>query len=104
MQYCLKRFKHGRSDVGNIINVDPLDGVGVGQWRKKGKTCSVTFRGFTKIDQQSYVYKVRGEVVLSKDGKTFDGPFVTEIFDADGNVMFAVPGTVHGVRFGAEKL
>jgi hypothetical protein len=89
---------------GSIINIDPLDGTGVGEWKKSGDhKYSVTFRGFTVIDGQSMHYRVRGEIQLGKGGNQFDGEFVTDIFDPDGNIVFSVPGTIHAERFKVEK-
>jgi hypothetical protein len=85
---------------GTVVNVDPVDGTGVGQWQKIGDhDYSVIFMGFTVIDGQSLMYRVRSQSQhLSESGNEFNAPFTTEILDGNGSIMFSVSGTVHAVR------
>lgn len=90
---------------GRLINSDSAGLASVGEWsRTAGNRFAVIFMGYAVSDGQTIQSKVRGTLELSRDGEEFTGPFVTEIFDADGNLIFTVTGTVQGERIHVEPL
>jgi hypothetical protein len=81
---------------GSIVNVDPTEGAAVGEWRRVGpRTYTVTFYGFFPGNLR---FKVEGLVELSHGGNRFSGPFVTELSDSSGNVVFSFGGEVDASR------
>ena len=88
---------------GRIINSDPTDGAAVGEWRETGsRQFALTFMGFTKVGEDFRLFKVRATAEVDTSGDTFSGPFQTDIFDGEGNVV--ITGTVWSTRFGVEPL
>jgi len=90
---------------GRVINSNESGHVSVGEWiRTAVNRFAVTFMGSDVSDGQLSPYKVRGTVELSQDGEEFTGPFVTDIFDADGNLVFTITGTIQATRIHVEPL
>jgi len=90
---------------GMIIGSNETGHASIGVWtRTAGNQSATTFMGFDTMDGQIIQYKVRSTVELSRDGEEFTGPFVTEIFDADGNTLFTVTGTIQATRIHVEPL
>jgi hypothetical protein len=90
---------------GRLVNVDPFLGTGVGEWEKtENRRFAVTFMHLTTRNGQPIGIKVRSRFELDRDGKEFEGPFTTEIFDSNGNLTGSFTGWVQGVRFDVEPL
>ena len=80
---------------------------GYGQWVRTGKReFAATFVGleYAGDGTANGTYKVRATAVVSSDGQRFNGPFVTDIFAPDGNLVFTIAGHVRGQRIGVEPL
>jgi len=102
-------------DGGVVANACALnESPGYGQWVRTGShQFAVTFVGLEyDLDgamtgtpgANNGTYKVRARVHLSDSSNEFNGPFTTEIFDLNGNVIFTVSGTVTGKRILVEPL
>jgi hypothetical protein len=90
---------------GRLISSNDAGHTSVGEWsRTAGNQFAVTFMGSEVSDDQTTPYKVRSTVELSQDGEEFTGPFITEVFDADGNVIFTRTGTIQATRIHVEPL
>ena len=93
---------------GGIVaqGCDVSESPGYGEWRRIGNhQFAATFVGVNYGAPGTGItgtYKVRGTLVVS--GDTFSGPFLTEIFAADGTLVVSVTGTVTGQRIGVEPL
>src|SRR4030095_9425648 len=48
--------------------------------------------------------KVRSTFVLDKEGTTLSGPFLTEVYDADGNLLSSFDGTATATPIQVERL
>jgi hypothetical protein len=48
--------------------------------------------------------KVRAEANLSEDGNTYNGPGITEIFDATGKLIATYKSHAHATRITVEPL
>jgi hypothetical protein len=84
------------SKDGGIVNVDPSEGTAVGGWKYLGAGhYVVTFHGFLPGGLR---FKVEGLVQTVDGGSRFTGPFVTDVMDPGGNVVFSFSGTVTGIR------
>jgi hypothetical protein len=82
---------------GEVINVDPIEGTGVGGWKKVSpQQYAVTFTGFIVDGGSTVRYIVSSTVTVS--GSHFHGPFRTEVLDLDGNPLFHFEGTVNAER------
>jgi hypothetical protein len=80
---------------GQIVNVDPVFGTGVGSsYRTGAREFQVVFHGFN--DERSR-FKANGTLTLN-GRNSFSGVYVTEIYDLNGNFMFAIEGTLAGHR------
>jgi hypothetical protein len=102
-------------DGGVISNACALnESPGYGQWVRTGNhEFAITFVGLEydldgtmtgTLGASSGTYKVRARVHLSDNSNEFNGPFTTDIFDLNGNVIFTVSGTVTGKRIVVEPL
>jgi len=102
-------------DGGVVANACALnESPGYGQWVRTGNhEFAVTFVGLEyDLDgtmtgtpgASSGSYKVRASVRLSDNSNEFNGPFTTDIFDLNGNVIFTVSGTITGKRIEVEPL
>lgn len=90
---------------GLIVNADNLGVVGLGVWEKSGKNqYAVTFRELFLENGQQRIAKIRSTIKLSSDKESFSGPFTTEIFDQDENLLFSASGMVSAVRVHVEPL
>ena len=90
---------------GLIVNADNLGVVGLGVWEKSGKNqYAVTFRELFLENGQQRIAKIRSTIKLSSDKESFTGPFTTEIFDQDENLLFSASGMVSAVRVHVEPL
>jgi hypothetical protein len=80
---------------------------GYGQWVRVGNgEFAITFVGST-YDAGGAIngsYKVRAKVKVSNNVQAFSGPFRTDVFDLNGNVVFTTPGTVAATRIVIELL
>lgn len=76
-----------------------------GVWGKTSDHAySATFQGFEESDGQLIRYQVRSTFELSGDKEHFGGPFITDVFDLDGNLLSSVRGTVSADRMHLEPL
>ncbi len=89
---------------GLIINTNELGFTSVGEWQLLGKRrFAVMFTGFQDIGEGGVIrYVVRATVDLGYDKQSYAGPFVTDVYDAEGNLLFSMTGTVSGTRMHAE--
>jgi hypothetical protein len=84
---------------GIIINSNGTGATAIGSWQKVGpKSYATTETGFDVIGDQRVRLVVRGLLELSADGATLDGPFLTEVYTANGALIASVTGTVHCER------
>lgn len=85
---------------GGIVNVDPNEGAAVGDWEHlQGHWYKVGFQGFLPAGNgPSLRFKVDAIVKLAGNGKRFRGPFVTDVMDSAGNVVFSFGGEVEATR------
>jgi len=82
---------------GGIVNVDPSEGTAVGDWKYLGTGhYAVTFHGF--LPGGALRFKVEAVVLVSPGGSQFGGPFVTDVSDGSGNVVFSFGGEVQASR------
>ena len=83
---------------------------GYGQWVRTGNgEFALTFVGLeydlaAPGGTANGTYKVRASVSLSNDSQEFSGPFQTDIFDLNGNLVLTVKGTVTAKRVVVEPL
>jgi hypothetical protein len=90
---------------GILINSNMIGATAIGGWRKVGpKSYATTFTGFDVIGDQAFRYVVRGLLDLSLDGATLDGPFVTDLYTAEGTHIASVTGTVHCERLAVQPM
>lgn len=90
---------------GIVIGSNETGHASIGTWiRTGGKQFATTFMGFEVYEGQTIHYKVRAAVELSRDSEEFTGPFVNEISDDEGNVLFTITGTVQATRMQVEPL
>lgn len=90
---------------GILINSNMIGATAIGGWRKAGpKSYATTFTGFDVVDDQQVRYVVRALVALSADGATLDGPFVTDLYTAEGTPIASVTGTVHCERLAVQPI
>jgi hypothetical protein len=93
---------------GGIVaqGCDVSESPGYGQWRRiDNDQFAATFVGVNFGAPGTGItgtYKVRATLVVS--GDTFSGPFLTEIFNLDGRLLFSVTGSVTGQRIEVEPL
>lgn len=81
----------------------PAGTAGQGVWAKTGtREFALTFYGVTIGDvtspQLQGTYKVRSKLTLSLTGDEFEGPFLIEIYDPSGALVFTIEGTAQGRR------
>jgi hypothetical protein len=93
---------------GGIVNASiHLMSSGHGQWTKtQGGGFAVTFihLQFDENGQFAGTVKIRAYVMLDNSGNQFGGPFKTDFFDAGGNPLFSIEGTVDAARISVEPL
>jgi len=79
---------------------------GYGQWVRVGNgEFAVTFVGST-FDGSGAIngsYKVRSKGRLSDNLQGFSGPYRTDVFDLNGNVVLSADGTVTAARIVVES-
>lgn len=81
------------------------EGAGYGSWaRTANNEFASTFIGNSFGPDGTVVatYKVRATVALGGPGDTFSGPFTTDFFDLEGNLLGTVTGTVSAARIVVE--
>ena len=84
---------------GRVITTNGIGLTSIGEWERIGDGRFATFfTGFEPTDGQAIRYTVRSTVELSQDKETFSGPFATDIYDAGGNLLFTMTGTVEAER------
>lgn len=84
---------------GIIVNSNVSGLAGIGSWMKVGsRSYGVTFSGFEVVNGQQFRFVIRSVLHLSLDNANLDGPFMTDLYAADGTHIAAVSGTVHGDR------
>lgn len=81
----------------------PAGPPGQGLWAKTGtREFALNFYGVTVGDvtnpQLQGTYRVRSKLTLDRTGDQFDGPFLIEIYDPSGALVFTVEGTARGRR------
>jgi hypothetical protein len=90
---------------GILINSNGTGATAIGSWKKVGpKSYATTETGFDVIGDQRVRLVVRGLLELSSDGTTLDGPFVTDVYTADGTHIASVTGTVHCERLAVQAM
>lgn len=90
---------------GILINSNMTGATAIGGWRKVGpKSYATTETGFDVIGDQQVRYVVRGFLDLSADGAILDGPFVTDLYTAEGTHIASVTGTVHCERLAVQPM
>jgi hypothetical protein len=90
---------------GRVVTSNETGKAAIGEWvRVGGNQFAVTFMGFDVADGQTIGYKVRGTLELSQDAERMMGPFVTDIFDAEGKLLFSVTGKMEGTRIHVEPM
>lgn len=87
----------------------PAGPPGQGVWAKTGaREFALTFYGVTVGDltnpQFQGTYKVRSKLTLSRAGEEFSGPFIVEIYDTTGALLFTLEGTAQGRRAHVDPL
>lgn len=87
----------------------PAGPPGQGVWAKSGaREFALTIYGVTVGDvtnpQFQGTYKVRSKLTLNRAGEEFSGPFVIEIYDTTGALIFTLEGTAQGRRARVEPL
>ena len=84
---------------GRIMNTDQTGTVSLGEWRPVGhRQYAVTFRGQYQANDQFFSLKVCSTLTLNAAGEEFTGPFTTDIYDAGGNWVASIHGTVRATR------
>ncbi len=82
---------------GSIVNIDPSVGTGVGRSARSGPmSYDTTFFGFLDAGGPA-TYKVTSTLTLAGPD-AFSGPFLTEVFDLNGEFLFSYTGAVSGMR------
>lgn len=90
---------------GRMIGSGATGLATIGEWQRSGGSqFATTFKGYEVYEGQIIHNNVRAVLQLSRDGEEFSGPFVNEVSDVDGNVLFAIGGTVQGTRMHVEPL
>lgn len=89
--------------------VAPQSTPGHGLWALTGNgEFALTFYGAfigSVIDPQPQgTYKVRSKLTTNEAGDQFSGPFIIDIFDPSGNLVFSLDGTVQARRASLESL
>ncbi len=90
---------------GILINSNGTGATAIGSWKKVGpRSYATTETGFHVIGDQRVRIVVRGLLDLSADGATLDGPFVTDVYTAEGTHIASVTGTVHCERLAVQPM
>jgi hypothetical protein len=90
---------------GSVVGVDSFGGGSVGEWTRIGHAqFGVTFVGLFSENGQFFRFKVRSNITLNQKANEFTGPFLTEVTDSEGNLLFSFQGTVQASRIGVEPL
>ncbi len=87
----------------------PQGPPGQGVWERTGaREFALTIYGVTVGEianpQFQGTYKVRSKLTLGRSGEEFSGPFVIEIYDPAGGLVFTLEGTAQGRRARSEPL
>ena len=94
---------------GSVLAAAPghRESVGFGQWiRTAYREFAYTYERLRYDEQGEFVgtVKVRGTASLNENFNQFIGPFINEAFDADGNLVSCLRGTIEASRIGAEPI
>ena len=90
---------------GKLASVDVDGTTGLGEWIRVGnRQYALTFVGPFLLDGHPVNFKVRGNITLSDNSDQFTGPFQTDVFDAAGNKLFSIVGTVNAKRVRVEPM
>lgn len=90
---------------GIVVNSNVSGLAGIGSWSKVGsRSYGVTFSGFEVTDGQQLRFVIRATLELSAASAELDGPFLTDIYTADGTLVASVHGTVHGERLTVQPM
>ena len=87
--------------------VPPVATAGHGVWEKTGnRRYAFTFIQILYGSDGSYQgeVKIRRKITLNNSGSRWSGQLQSEIFDADGNVVFSGSGTEQATRIEVEPL
>ena len=87
--------------------VPPVATAGHGAWEKIGsRRYAFTFLQILYDADGGYQgeVKIRHKITLNNSGNRWSGQLQSEIFDADGNVVFSGSGTEHATRIEVEPL
>jgi hypothetical protein len=79
-----------------------------GQWTHRGgrtfSTTAVSIGSDVTDGRLLFLLKVRQTVTLNRRGNAYRSVFKTEVFDPEGNLLFAVEGTSEARRISVEPL
>ena len=93
---------------GGLVTTAPDSPLGHGAWEPSGDGAYAVTIVFPDFDDDEGALEgqatVRATITLGPDGTTFTGPFLTEIIDDAGDVLFSYGGTVEGQRIEVETL
>jgi hypothetical protein len=87
---------------GGLVTTAPDSPLGHGAWELSADGTYALTMIFPDFDDDEGALEgqamVRATVTLDPDGNTFTGPFLTEISDDAGDVLFSYGGTAQGQR------
>ena len=92
---------------GVLIATAPDSPLGHGAWERAGDgdyALTIVFPDFDDEGDLEGRITVRATVTLGRDGDTFAGPFVTEVADLAGEVLFSYGGAAEAVLIAVEPL
>ena len=93
---------------GGLVTTAPDSPLGHGAWEPSGDGTYAVTIVFPDFDDDEGALEgqatVRSTITLGPEGTTFTGPFLTEITDDTGELLFSYGGTVQGQRIGVEPL
>lgn len=95
------------ADGGLVVSGRPPGTPGFGAWaRTRENTFALTFLAL-RFDPQGHfagTTNVRAQANLSKDGNTYTGPGITEIFDATGKLLSTFKATTQATRITVQPI
>lgn len=90
---------------GLVVNSNQVGLASIGVWEKGfNHAFHVSFQGYEEDNGQLVRYLVRSTIELSNNKEQFNGLFITDIFDLDGNLLFSINGTVSANRMDVEPI
>jgi hypothetical protein len=90
---------------GLVVSSNQVGLASIGVWEKASDhTFHASFQGYEENNGQLVRYLVRSTIEFSDNKEQFSGPFITDIFDLDGNPLFSISGTVSADRLHVELI